>query len=407
MNVKKIIAIGVIYIIGWMGWWILGTATALRSSSASFKLGPQVERLWGSDLVQPAPSFFVKVPGTDQRRELIPIENVISVSLVPDYRQKGLLWYSTFDCSFDGAYTIYNDRETAQKVYMHLDFPAKGSTYDEFGIKLNGERLSTMVDTESGIDEIIELAPGEKKGFGLHYKTRGMNSWTYRPAEHTGRVKHFSLNAHTAFTDVDFNENSLPPMKKIHSEDGGMLLKWEASDLITREDINIIIPEKPNPGPLTTRITYFAPVCLFFFFILITTIGIMFAINIHPMHYLFVAAGFFAFHLMLSYLAGHVRIHLAFAISALISVGLVTFYLRAALGERFPWKLAIAGQLFYLILFSYSFFIKGISGLIIATGSVVTLGILMKVTAGLNWDRVFQSLTRDDELELPEPETTL
>ena len=35
------------------------------------------------------------------------------------------------------------------------------------------------------------------------------------------------------------------------------------------------------------------------------------------MHYWFIAAAFFAFHLLLAYLVDHVTMHLAFAIAAL------------------------------------------------------------------------------------------
>ena len=50
------------------------------------------------------------------------------------------------------------------------------------------------------------------------------------------------------------------------------------------------------------------------------------------------------------------------------------------------------GQLFFLVLFSYSFFIKGINGLTVAIGSVVTLAILMRVTATLDWNNRNQIL---------------
>ena len=95
----------------------------------------------------------------------------------------------------------------------------------------------------------------------------------------------------------------------------GMTMTWDAEDLITRQDIGIVIPEKLNPGPLTARITFFAPVCLLFFFILVLTISILYKVNIHPVHCLFVAAGFFAFHLLLAYMAGLVNIHAAFIVS--------------------------------------------------------------------------------------------
>lgn len=402
MNIRKIIAIVIIYILGWAGWWILGTVTALRSDTFSYRLAPQVESLWGTDLVQPAPRFSVKVPGTELVRHLMPYKNDINVSLISGPRKKGLLWYSTYDTVFDADYTIRNELQVAQKIYIHYDFPAKGATYDEFSMHLNDEKLTSPVDTRKGVDEIIELPPGEDVVFSIRYITRGMNTWRYLMSENTGRVRNFTLTAETNFRDIDFTPDSLSPHKK-EKTDKGMRLEWKSTDQITDSNIGIIIPDKINPGPLTTRITYFAPVCLLFFFVLTATIGIMYSIRIHPMHYLFVTAGFFAFHLMLSYMAGHVWIHLAFFISAAISVGLVTFYLRTALGQVFPWKVAVAGQLFFLVLFSYTFFIKGITGLIVATGSVVTLGILMKVTADVDWEMVFSKT--EQPLPPPVPET--
>ncbi len=389
MSIKKIIAIGVIYVIGWAGWWLLGSITFSRSHNSSSRLGPQVQALWGTNLVQKAPDFSVQIPGTNDERWLMPVKNSVNVHIDPNNKKKGLIWYSTYNCTFQGIYTMNNHEDVVQKIRLHFDFPAKGSTYDEFSMYINNKLLSVPVNTRTGIDEIIELAPGKEIEFKIQYKTRGINTWKYQMTKNTGRVKNFLLTAYTGFTDIDYTPDSLSPMSAKET-DTGMMLEWKASDLITNSNIGIIIPEKLNPGPLTTRITYFAPVCLFFFFILIATIGIVNKIDIHPMHYFFITAGFFAFHLLLSYMAGHFWIHLSFIVSSAISVSLVTTYLAAALGKKFPWKVAIAGQLFFLVLFSYSFFIKGITGLIVATGSVVTLAILMKVTAHVEWDKVFK-----------------
>jgi inner membrane protein involved in colicin E2 resistance len=122
---------------------------------------------------------------------------------------------------------------------------------------------------------------------------------------------------------------------------------------------------------------------------LVTTISILSKVNIHPMHYLFVAAGFFAFHLLLVYMAGVINIHASFIISAAVSVFLVTGYLSAALRGEFPWKVAVTAQLFFLVLFSYTFFLKGITGLAVAIGSVATLAVLMRLTAHVDWDEIF------------------
>jgi len=389
MTVKRVILIAAVFVLAGAGWFLLGLATQRRTEQAGRSIDARVEALWGLPLVQRAPSFSVRIPGGDRERWIMPVTNQVNVALHADYRKKGLLWYSTYIAAFDGAYTIRNEDKVAQKVRIHFDFPAKEGTYDAFSAWVNGVRPAQDIRTDEGINEMIELPPGEEAVFQVAYRTRGLGSWQYALDPNAGRVQGLELEVQTDFTNVDYTDGSLSPMAVEAGEQGGLRLAWEASDLITRQNIGVVIPDRLNPGPLTSRITFFAPVCLVFFFVLVVTINVLYRVDIHPMHYLFVAAGFFAFHLLFAYLVDVINIHLAFILSALVSVSLVTTYLSAALRGRFPWKVAIAGQLFYLVLFSYSFFLKGVTGLTIAIGSVVTLAVLMRVTAHIDWNEVF------------------
>ena len=402
MSARRIAAIAVVFAAAAAGWMILGVTTAQRSAQSYGSLGPEVESLWGVPLIQQAPSFAVQIPGSDRVRGIMPSANAITVTLAADYRKKGLLWYPTYTCAFDGAYTVANTESVAQKLKVHFGFPTQGGTYDAFSASIDGKPLMAAVDTNDGVGELIELAPGKSAQLHVTYTTRGIREWRYRMDPQVGRVQGLELAVHTNFDAVDYPDGCLSPMTVEDTADG-MLLTWQAQDLITREDIGLVIPEKLNPGPLTSRITFFAPVCLLFFFVLVATIDILYTLRIHPMHYLFVAAGFFAFHLLLAYMVGLINIHVAFVVSAAVAVSLVTFYLGAAFRGRFPWKIAVAGQLFFLVLFSYSFFFQGITGLTVAIGSVVTLAILMNVTAHTDWNEVFARETPKPVPIVPPP----
>ena len=48
--------------------------------------------------------------------------------------------------------------------------------------------------------------------------------------------------------------------------------------------------------------------------------------------------------------------------------------------------MAAPAQLIFLVLFSYAFFFKGYTGLSITLASILTLGILMHVTAKVDWE---------------------
>src|SRR3712207_8801612 len=112
-------------------------------------------------------------------------------------------------------------------------------------------------------------------------------------------------------------------------------LVWAYKNLVSGYQIGMAMPEKLQPGPLAGRISFFAPVSLFFFFFLLFIITTMRGIELHPMNYFFLAAAFFAFHLLLAYLVDHVSIHAAFAASSVVSIFLVISYLRLVVGTRF------------------------------------------------------------------------
>jgi len=151
----------------------------------------------------------------------------------------------------------------------------------------------------------------------------------------------------------------------------------------------MMMPEKLQPGPLAGRISFFAPVSLFFFFFLMFIITTLRRIELHPMNYFFLAGAFFSFHLLLAYLVDHISIHTAFVICSLVSIGLVVSYLRLVVGMRFAAVEAGLAQFIYLILFSYAFFFEGFTGLGITRGSILTRFAVMQMTGLIRWAEKF------------------
>jgi inner membrane protein involved in colicin E2 resistance len=128
---------------------------------------------------------------------------------------------------------------------------------------------------------------------------------------------------------------------------------------------------------------------LLFFLTVMVILGATRGPNLHPMHYWFIACAFFAFHLLLAYLVDQVAVNVAFAVSAATSLALVVSYLRLVTGMRHALFQAGATQFVFLVLFSYAFFFEGVTGLAITVGAIVTLFILMQVTARVSWEDVF------------------
>ncbi len=64
-------------------------------------------------------------------------------------------------------------------------------------------------------------------------------------------------------------------------------------------------------------------------------------------------------------------------------------YLRLVTGMRFASGEAAFAQFIYLVMFSYAFFFKGLTGLAVAVGSIITLFVVMQLTGRVNWAEKF------------------
>jgi inner membrane protein involved in colicin E2 resistance len=201
-------------------------------------------------------------------------------------------------------------------------------------------------------------------------------------------VRDFLLTLRTNFADIDFPAGTMSPTERVQDGDGWRMT-WRFANLVTGQVVGIDLPNKLNPGPLAARITFFAPVALLFFLTVMIMLDVLAHESLHPMNYFFISAAFFAFHLLLAYLVDHLSLHASFAIAAAVSVALVASYLRVVAGVRGRlWPGAVA-QLIYLVAFSYAFFFEGLTGLAVTIGAVLTLFVLMQLTAKVKWADVF------------------
>lgn len=412
MSFLRMLAIVIIFVVATVAWMILGTVTNVRSQEYSGILSGRVRNLCGSELTQKAPVFTAitqlrqKAPdfeGTTQKtsgfwnkktvvtkQQLSPVANDIAVDLKLEYRRKGLLWFPVYKCKFEANYTLENTANSSMKVKAHFDFPSATATYDDFLLEVDGKVQDCRIDTQNGINLDFYINAKSKKVFRVFYKTRGLYSWRYLPESiDGGRLRNLNMTVDTDFKAIDFSDDSLAPGKLERNENGCRMV-WTAHNLITSKAIAITMPERLNPGPLVTKVTFFAPFCLLFFFVVLLATRIVKKIDIHPMHFMFTAAGFFAFNLLFAYLVDLINMHLSFLISSIVTLVLVISYQRAALGEKFPYKWVGMAQFCYLILFSYSFFFKGLTGLTVTIGSIITLAVLMYITRKIDWNEMFK-----------------
>ena len=410
---KRIVAIAFIFVCASAAWMVLGATIFSRTYDSDGVLSGQVASLWGAPQSQtpPAASCERVVPKTTETveggkkkvvtekvtvTESLPLESSrVDVALGLEHRQKGLLWYSTYKVAFDGTYSFRNTTDQ-ERVTFTLKFPAERAIYDDLVFNVDGAPVQLTNDKNSASGTAV-VKPGETATLRIAYRSQGLDDWRYNfgggdasAAVGVAQVRDFRLTMRTDFREIDFPENTLSPSEKRETGDGWEL-EWNYKNLVSGYQIGMAMPEKLQPGPLAGRISFFAPVSLFFFFFLMFIITTMRGIELHPMNYFFLAAAFFAFHLLLAYLVDHVSVHAAFAASSVVSIFLVISYLRLVVGTRFAAREAGLAQFIYLVMFSYAFFFKGFTGLAVTVGSILTLFVVMQITGRVRWAEKFSA----------------
>jgi len=391
MNAKKITAVLLIWLMATLAWMYLGYKVTSRTGKAQQQLSEKVANLWGEAQVQNEPTVTVAGEGTNSGAVAL-AKSQIEVTIKTEPRSVGLLWFSIYYVTFTGNYTITNETSANQSYSVRFSLPDSTAEFANQKVSVDGNALAewtTLATTPP-------VAPGESAVVTFSYQSTGTEYWKYDlpPGE---MIRDLTLTLKINSPGYDFEaegSDSGPPVVRnmMPDAEGYYALVWKKQLVSNTRDIMVKMPQRQQPGPLVKRICWFAPVCLFFFFVVLVTIQIVKHLPLHPMHYLFLSAAFFAFHLLMAYLVDHWGLHRSFWTSAAASVFLVVMYLWMAAGAKTAILYAGLSQLVYLVLFSYAFFIKGFTGLAITIASVVTLAVLMVLTAKVKWGETLPEL---------------
>jgi hypothetical protein len=412
VTVRRLFAIGLIFAAATAAWFTLGTSLVYRTGQFDGPLRQEVSLLWGGPHVQRAPEAWIARPsetvetvverdasGRDVSRQVrrattdwvaAPLVRTDAhVALDLEQRQKGLLWYDTYAVQFRSTYVFTNPDAEDRSVRLKFTFPAARAIYDDFVLTVDGQSSTRGGDLAKEVETLARIGANGRITLDVAYRSRGLDDWRYAFAvDGVAEARDFALTVRTNVRDVDFPAGTMSPTSRSDAGEGWDLT-WRFSNLVTGQAIGVDLPARQNPGPLAARITFFAPVSLLFFLAVMVVLDVLSSESLHPMNYVFISAAFFAFHLLMAYLVDHLSLHLAFVAAALVSAGLVASYLRAVGGMRERWWQAVLAQAVYLVAFSYAFFFEGFTGLSVTIGAIVTLFVLMQMTARVRWADVF------------------
>ncbi len=415
----RILPIVGIFLIVSMAWLTLSGTMLARSNSQQGVLTSRVGDLWGSSQSQPAPVFTLHWTTQVEKKEVVydsekqisetktkwitehharhldPASARITTNLALDERRKGLVWFPLYTVDFEGDYTLdpidlslIPENGDNVEIEIGVRLPSGDGTYDSFEFFLDDDDISGKTERKNGL---LLYRYGVKEGVDTHfrfaYRSRGLDTWLYLPLplmNEAGLIEDFELVLNTDFHKIDFPGGSMSPSSKARTEDG-WTLTWAFDRILTGQSIGMVMPQRVQPGELGAKLSASAPISLGFFTVVLFVIGFMKKYRIHPIHYAFISAAFFAFHLLFAYIADHLPVEWAFSIASGTSVFLIVSYMRLVISNSFAFGPVAIAQLIYVVGFSVAHFFDGFTGLSITVLGILTLFWLMQITGRIDW----------------------
>jgi hypothetical protein len=384
------------------------------SFSRSFK---SVSEIWGGEVTQGLPSFstesFSEEQFIDKKSEQYGIrkKKVLSpagfashtadIGIKSNIRQKGLLKFAGYNLSFKAHYECANTDTARNTFYFYFPLPDNAGNISDLRVTLNGKEYTGDRDLSDGIDWSGSLSPGERISFDIAYSAQGSGSFRYgrvnsynsdddqsqkkKSANGKVEINSFNVVCKTDFRDVTVLDGTMAPGEN-NSDANGSVLSWKASKLVLDQDLGVKFGISANYGALFAKIFFYAPLVIFLFLAFLLIFTSAKGISLHPMHYIFLTAGFFVFYLLGSYVVSYMHVVPAILISLSVSTAVTWYYARAiGKGKTFE-KITLLCCAVFQWFFSAAFFFPEHTGLLITVASIGALVVLMKLTVKTDWE---------------------
>ena len=165
-----------------------------------------------------------------------------------------------------------------QAITLIAYFPAAQAIYDDLVFSVDDVPLN-ISNEKSSAWAVVKVAAGKTAALKVGYHSQGLDEWRYTfGSNDVSQVQNFTLNMKTNFKDIDFPENTISPTNKTETG-SGWDLSWSYKNLLSGYQIAMVMPENCSQDRWPEKISFFAPVSLFFFFFIMFIITTMRALN--------------------------------------------------------------------------------------------------------------------------------
>ena len=359
---------------------VMAIRIADRFHFASSELHKDVSERWGAPIEQPVPSVrFVESGSVFNRLESLPLaKQTIRLDADMSYRKRGLVYFSGFAFTFNGAYRIHNDQgKTIDLVFVFpLQMIKDRVLLSDLSFRVDGEPAEAELgEDRRRLQWTGRLADGEALDIDIQLRGRGLDSFTYR-LDPELPVQDFSFDMHIRGGDgFDYRAGVLPATE-VTEQDDETVLSWSYDSLESGVAVGAVLPSVKAFDDIILQMIRHGLVAFLIFFI--STAALFERFEVRPRIYqgYALAAGWAFFYVLLPYLAAFVHFYLAYVISLTIIFALLHRFLVGLAGAaaRRPAAVVLTCS---LVVPTFAVVMRGFTGLIYTLELLVMLGVLL------------------------------
>lgn len=371
-----------------------------RFGFANSELYQDVMARWGAPIDQAAPSVrYVQSGAVFNTLKPLPLSSQhIHIAAAMNFRKRGLVYFSGFDFVFQGDYAIANPQ--AHEIDIVFVFPVSLDRnkvlLSELEFSVNGEPAAAELSAkDSRLMWTGRLPSGGEAQFRVRFKGRGLNRFNYRlDPDLPARDVRFTVDI-TGGDNYDY-PHGVVPAHQIEQTEQSMNLAWHFPALESGVPVGVVLPSEKSFDELiiTMATRSWAPFLAFYAGFMALTLQRQRRIAFYESYLL--AAGYGFFFVLLAYLAAFMDFYLAYALSALVIMGLLSLFASRLLsGDLFK---LIGLLLAFLVVPSMAVLLQGYTGLIYTLEILSGLMVIMWLASRQDFADFMQRVIQLEEV---------
>ena len=269
---------------------------------------------------------------------------------------------------------------------FNFPLPAPQGMYSGFKLSVDGVdvEVDRRTSQEGQVHRSIPMEPGATREVRVAYHSQGCDEWSYDfQGQASSPTRSLELQVKTNFADIDFPDGTLSPTARTVSGQDWTGV-WNYQDLLSGGRVGISLPRRTDAAKQRVHVCLFAPLGLLGFFLVLGTLALVSRVQLLPLHYALLGAGYFSFHLLLAYLGDIAPLAVAFPVAAGVTYFVELSYLRKLTGTAFALRSGALALTLYLVLYSAAFLVEH-RGLLLVALLLLSLHLVMQLTAKIDW----------------------